>query len=194
MYLHESAHLVPGLLSKCITQLNDDTFHESIGDEKKGTTAVGSELAKLASAKKRKLLAAKKKSAGETVATAILAISDNAKARNKSQKYAFLIGSKKTVIDTIAECRKEKRKALVQGAEDRGCSLSEMKEGLADYKKKREGTEVEQRLLSQDSVFEVAMEFDADIVASNEEKGTIRLKLDKAREEDKENNIANGSD
>ena len=198
LYLHEFAHSTPEVLNKCISQLNADAFYESISSDEEEGSPVGSELAKLAtSSKKRKQSTRRSSSSGAAVATAILAISNNAKARNKTQKYAFLIESKKTVIDTIADCRKEKRKALVQGGEDRGVSLSEMKKGFEEYKNKREGTltEVEERLLSQDSVFEVVMEFDADIAASNEEKASIQLKLAKAREEeDKENSLANGSD
>ena len=132
LYLHESVHLVPGLLNKCITQLNGDAFNDSIGDEKQsGSSAIGSELAKLASAKKRKHTARRT----DTVGTAVVAMSKDTKAQNKTQKYAFIIDSKKTIIDAIAECRKEKRKALVQEAEDRGCSLFEMKKGFDDYKK-----------------------------------------------------------
>ena len=54
LYLHEFAHLVPDVLNQCITQLNDDVFHESISSDEEGSP-VGLELAKVAtSSKKRK--------------------------------------------------------------------------------------------------------------------------------------------
>ena len=75
---------------------------------RRGGSPVGSELAKLATSSKKRKQPTRKSSAAAAVATDILAISNNAKARNKTQKHAFLVESHKTVIDTIAHCQQTK--------------------------------------------------------------------------------------
>ena len=214
LYLHEFAHQVPDVLKHVLTQLNADAFHESISDDDEAGTAIGSELAKLATSKKKRKQQTRK-SSGNTVATAILKMSNDAKARNKAQKYAFVVETENNTSKVIREHRTDRKRVLSEASLERNEPVAHIKKKYKEYIKKKASPPKQTDIIdslsdsdsddsdvrfSQDSlesVFEELSEIDSDIDKAKQRQSYLRKEADQIENKENnnsENNAANEGD
>ena len=202
LYLHEFAHQVPDVLKHVLTQLNANAFHESILDDDEAGTTIGSELAKLATSKKKRKQQTPRKSSGDTVATAILTMSNDAKARNKAQKYAFVVETENNTSKVIRDHRTDRKRVLSEASNEKNKSVAHIKKKYKEYIKKKETPPKRTDILDSDSdsneskvrfsqdslgsVFEELCEIDSDIDKAKQRQSYLRKEADQI--ENKENN------
>mmetsp|Transcript_9670 Transcript_9670/g.24094 ORF Transcript_9670/g.24094 Transcript_9670/m.24094 type:complete len:440 (+) Transcript_9670:124-1443(+) len=177
LYLHQFVFSFPNVFEKIAGKFLDDAFRESIGKPNSNVSHNTDE----GSVKKRK-----RSNANNAVDERWKEFKES---NTKKNNELTLLKSHVIVLDAIAKQRERKRQLLSEEAEDQGISLRQIRNKFTAYK---EGREVESTnvLLSQDSVFDEAMELDGDVEALKKEKEWILLKLKRAHEEeDKENSV-----